>query len=159
LREDQRSAKADIAIIMSEILPKDIETFHFIEGVWVVKPRYLIPLTIALRHSLIELSAARNITDGQQTKMEMMYQYLTGPRFKQRVEAIVEKFSDMQEDLNKERKMMNRLWAKRETQIRGVIESTAGMYGDLQGIAGKTLQEIEGLDIKTLDSQEEDEPF
>jgi len=84
--------------------------------------------------------------------MEMVYQYLTGPRFRQRIQAIVEKFADMQEDLDRERKTMTRLWAKREEQIRGVVESTAGMYGDLQGIAGKTLQEIDGLDVKMIES-------
>ena len=88
--------------------------------------------------------------------MEMVYQYLTGPRFRHRIEAIVEKFSDMQADLERERKTMTRLWAKREEQIRGVIESTAGMYGDLQGIAGRTLQEIEGLGIPLLDTPKTD---
>jgi hypothetical protein len=88
--------------------------------------------------------------------MEMVYQYLTGPRFRHRVEAIVEKFSDMQADLDKERKTMTRGWAKREEQIRGVIESTAGMYGDLQGIAGRTLQEIEGLDMPLLEAAKPD---
>ncbi len=83
--------------------------------------------------------------------MEMVYQYLTSPRFHHRAQAIVEKFSDMHDDLEKERKTMTRLWAKREQQIRGVIEATAGMYGDLQGIAAKTLQEIEGLDLKILE--------
>ena len=78
-------------------------------------------------------------------KMELISQYLTGPRFRQRIEAIVEKFSDMQTDLERERKSMRRLRAKREEQIRGVIESTVGMYGDLQGIAGKTLDEIDAL--------------
>jgi len=73
-----------------------------------------------------------------------------------RVEAIVEKFSDMQSDLDKERKTMTRLWAKREEQIRGVIESTAGMYGDLQGIAGRTFQEIEGLEIPLLDTPKDE---
>jgi hypothetical protein len=76
---------------------------------------------------------------------ELIYQYLIGPRFRQRIEAIVEKFSDMQTDLERERKAMTRFRAKREGQIRGVIESTVGMYGDLQGIAGKTLEEIDGL--------------
>ena len=99
---------------------------------------------------MIELAAARQAGEGQQTKMELVYQYLTGPRFRHRIQAIVEKFTDMQQDLDRERKTMTRLWAKREEQIRGVIESTAGMYGDLQGIAGRTLQEIEGLDIKLL---------
>ena len=90
--------------------------------------------------------------------MEMVYQYLTGPRFRQRVQAIVEKFTEMQEDLEKERKTLTRLWAKRGQQILGVIESTAGMYGDLQGIAGKTLLEIDGLGIPLLDGPDADMP-
>jgi hypothetical protein len=89
--------------------------------------------------------------------MGMVYEYLTGRRFHAHVEAIVEKFTDMQADLEKERKTMTRLWAKREAQIRGVIESTAGMYGDLQGIAGKSLIEIEGLELAMLLPGETDE--
>lgn len=154
LREDQRAAKAELAVIVSQALPKDVETFNLIDGVWVTSYRCALPVAIALRHSLLELAGARTASEGQQTKMEMVYGYLTGPRFRQRVQAIVEKFSDMQEDLDKERKTMTRLWAKREEQIRGVIESTAGMYGDLQGIAGKTLQEIEGLDLPLLEQGE-----
>ena len=90
------------------------------------------------------------------TKMEMVYQYLTGPRFRHRVEAIVEKSTEMQADLDRERKSMTRLWAKREEQIRGVIESMAGMYGDLQGIAGRTLQEIDGLQVQLLEGPNAD---
>lgn len=150
LRDDQRAAKAEVAIIVSQVLPKGIDSFNVVEGVWVTGPRCAIPVAVALRHSLVEIAAARQAGDGQQTKMELMYQYLTGPRFRHRIEAIVEKFSDMHADLDKERKTMTRLWAKREEQIRCVVESTAGMYGDLQGIAGRTLSEIEGLDIKAL---------
>jgi len=108
-------------------------------------------IAVALRQSLIELSAARQVNEGQQAKMEMVYQYLTGPCFRHRIEAIVEKFSDMQADLDKERKTMTRSWAKREAQIRGVIESTVGMYGDLQGIAGRALPEIDSIDTLSLD--------
>jgi hypothetical protein len=150
LREDQRAAKAELAVIVTQILPKDVEAFDLIDNVWVTTPRAAIPVAVALRHSMIELAAARKAGEGQQTKMELVYQYLTGPRFRHRIQAIVEKFTDMHEDLDKERKAMTRLWAKREEQIRGVIESTAGMYGDLQGIAGKTLQEIEGLALPAL---------
>ncbi|RIK66928.1 MAG: DUF2130 domain-containing protein [Planctomycetota bacterium] len=150
LREDQRAAKAELAVIVSQALPKDVESFDQVDGVWVTSHRCAMPVAVALRQSLIELAAARKAGEGQQTKMELVYQYLTGPRFRHRVQAIVEKFSDMQDDLDKERKTMTRLWAKREEQIRGVIESTAGMYGDLQGIAGKTLQEIEGLTFPAL---------
>ena len=151
LRNDQRVAKADIALIVSDALPKGVETFDLIEGVWVTGTRSAIPIAVALRQSLIELSAARQAHEGQQTKMEMVYQYLTGPRFRHRIEAIVEKFSDMQADLDKERKTMTRSWAKREAQIRGVIESTVGMYGDLQGIAGRALPEIDSIDTLSLD--------
>jgi hypothetical protein len=77
--------------------------------------------------------------------LDLIYQYLTGPRFRQRLEAIVEKFSIMQTDLERERKTMTRLRARREGQIRGMIESTVGMYGDFQAIAGKALEEIDGL--------------
>jgi hypothetical protein len=154
LREDQRAAKAEIALIVSQTLPKEVETFSLIDGVWVSSHRCAIPVAIALRYSLMELAAARQAGEGQQTKMELVYQYLTGPRFRHRIQAIVEKFSDMQDDLQRERKAMTKLWSKRDEQIRCVIESTAGMYGDLQGIAGKTLQEIEGLDIRLLSSAE-----
>jgi len=83
--------------------------------------------------------------------MELVYQYLTGPHFRQRVAAIVEKFEEMRSDLEKERTATTRLWAKREKQIRGVIETTSGMYGDLQGIAGKALGEIEALSLPMID--------
>lgn len=145
LREDQRKAKADIALIVSNALPKGVHTFDHVDGIWVTESRCAVPVAIALPQSLIEIAAARQAGEGQQTKMELVYQYLTGPRFRQRIEAIVEKFSDMQDDLDKERKAMTRQWAKREAQIRGVVEATAGMYGDLQGIAGKALEEIEGI--------------
>jgi hypothetical protein len=156
LRDDQRTAKAEVALIVSHVLPKGVEAFDFIDGVWVTESRCAIPVAMALRQSLIELSAARYAGQGQRTKMEMVYRYLTGSGFRHRIEAIVEKFSDMQADLDRERKTMTRLWAKREEQIRGVIESTAGMYGDLQGIAGKTLQEIDGLDIPLLNAPKPD---
>jgi hypothetical protein len=151
LRDDQRGAKAEIALIVTQALPRDVDSFNLIDGVWVTSPRCAIPVAIALRYSLIEIATARLAGEGQQSKMEMVYQYLTGPRFRHRIEAIVEKFSDMHEDLERERKTMTKLWAKREEQIRCVIESTAGMYGDLQGIAGKTLQEIAGLELRLVE--------
>jgi hypothetical protein len=157
LRADQRAAKAEIAVIISQALPKDVETFGFVDGVWVADPRVALPVALSLRQSLIEVAAARQASEGQQTKMEMVYGYLTGPRFRQRIQAIVEAFSSMREDLDRERKAITRQWAKREEQIDRVMSATVGMYGDLQGIAGKTLQEIEGLEFQgMLDFKSED---
>jgi hypothetical protein len=151
LREDQRAAKAEVAVIVSQALPKEVQTFDLIDGVWVTHPRAALPVAVTLRHTLIEVTCARQASEGQQTKMDMIYQYLTGPRFRQRVQAIVEAFSSMQEDLEKEKKVITKQWAKREEQIQRVMQATVGMYGDLQGIAGKTLQEIEGLGLKALE--------
>lgn len=153
LREDQRAAKAEISVLVSQVLPKGVEAFDVIDGVWVASPRAALPVATVLRHTLLQVSMARQVSEGQQTKTELVYQYLTGPRFRQRVEAIVEAFSTMQEDLDKERKAIMKQWAKREEQIERVMGATVGMYGDLQGIAGKSLQEIEGLEFPALESE------
>jgi hypothetical protein len=150
LREDQRAAKAEIAVILSQVLPKDVETFALVDQVWVAHPKVALPVAVALRQTLIEIAGARQASEGQQTKMEMVYRYLTGPRFRQRVQAIVEAFSSMRDDLDREKKAITKQWAKREEQIDRVMQATVGMYGDLQGIAGKTLQEIEGLEFQGL---------
>lgn len=155
LREDQRTAKADISVLISQTLPESVETFDVIDGVWVAHPRFIVPVATILRNTLLEVSTARLINEGQQTKAEMVYQYLTGPRFRQRVEAIVEAFSSMQDDLDKERKAIMKQWAKRSEQIERVMGATVGMYGDLQGIAGKSIQEIEGLELKALGTGDE----
>jgi len=152
LREDQRAAKAEIAVLVTQALPKDMDTFDLLDGVWVTPPRTAIPVALALRQMLSEVALARQSTEGQQTKMEMVYQYLTGPRFRQRVQAIVEAFSSMREDLDREKKVIMKQWAKRAEQTDRVLQATVGMYGDLQGIAGKTLQEIEGLEMKALEA-------
>lgn len=151
VKEDLRAAKGDVAIIVTRALPKEIDSFDLVEGVWITSPRHALPVAIALRQTLVEVQMARQSKEGQASKMEMTYMYLTGPHFRQRVQTIVEKFSEMHEDLHKEKKSMTKIWAKREAQIRTVIDATAGMYGDLQGIAGKTLQEIEGLSLEQIE--------
>ncbi|QAU44344.1 DUF2130 domain-containing protein [Bradyrhizobium guangzhouense] len=155
LRDDQRAAKAELALIVSTVLPKDVEGFDLVENVWVAGPRFAIPLAVALRQLLIDVATSRQAQEGQQTKTEIVYSYLTGPRFRHRIEAIVEKFTDMQKDLDRKRATMSRLWAKREEQLRGVLESTAGLYGDIQGIAGRAMQEIESLDVLMIESRGE----
>jgi hypothetical protein len=153
LRDDQRTAKAEVSVLVSQVLPKGVDTFDVIDGVWITSPRAALPVATMLRHTLLQVGMTRLVAEGQQTKTEMIYQYLTGPRFRQRVEAIVEAFSSMQEDLDKERKVIMKQWAKRQEQIGRVMNATVGMYGDLQGIAGKSLQEIEGLELTALENK------
>ena len=152
LREDQRAAKAEVSVLVSAVLPKGVDTFDQIDDVCVAHPRAVLPVALFLRQRLIEVNSARLASEGQQTKMELVYQYLTGPKFRLRVQAIVETFSSMQESLHKEKKVIMAQWEKRQEQIELVMQSTVGMYGDLQGIAGQTIQEIEGLELKALEA-------
>ena len=103
-------------MIVSQVLPKDVESFGIVDQVWVAHPKVALPVAIALRQTLVEISGVRKASEGQQTKMEMVYQYLTGPRFRQRIQAIVEAFSSMREDLDRERKAITKQWSKREEQ-------------------------------------------
>ena len=151
LRQDQRAAKADIAVIVSQALPKGVKQFELIDGVYVVSPQCVRPVAEMLRGLLVEVAGVRLAAEGRETKAAVVYQYLTGARFKQHMQAIVEAFTTMQEDLGAEKKVMMKQWAKREMQIERVIGSTAGLYGDLQGIAGTSLVEVEGLQVKALD--------
>jgi hypothetical protein len=151
LRGDQRAAKADIAALVTQALPKGIETFGEVGGIWVLRPGTAIPVAVALRSQLEEVALARQATEGQEGKMELLYKYLTGPRFRQKVQAIVEAFTSMENDLSREKKVMTKQWAKREAEISQVMTSTVGLYGDLQGIAGSTLQQIDGLEMKALE--------
>lgn len=150
LKQDQRAAKAELAVIVTTALPPGIDAFGQVDGIWAAKPTFAVALASVLRMSLLECFSARRATEGQQDKMAILYQYLTGPGFRQRIEAIKEAFTTMQEDLDAERRVINKQWEKRQKQIERVMLSTVGMYGDLQGIAGKTLQEIEGLELKAL---------
>ena len=102
-------------------------------------------LASALRHQLIEISMIKVAAVGKNDKMEILYNYLSGSEFKQRIEAIVEAFIGMQEDLNEERRTAERRWARREKQIQRVITNTSGMYGDLQGLIGSSLHNIPAL--------------
>ena len=150
LRDDKRAAKADLALLVSHTLPKDLETFDLVDGVWVTGPKCAMAVAMSLREALILMSTTKLAGEGQQTKMAMMYDYLTGAGFRHRIEAIVERFTEMNEDLDRERKTMTKMWAKREQQIQAVVTSTAGLYGDLQGIAGKAMIEIEALEMPLL---------
>jgi hypothetical protein len=155
LREDKGAAKADLVVLVSQALPRDVNTLGYRDGLWITCPRTVVPVAVLLRHSLIEMTMLRQADMGRQTKMEMVYDYLTGPRFRDRVRSIVDAFSAMQADLNREKRTITRQWAKREKQIERMMEDTAGMYGELQGIAGETLPEIDDLELDALPAPDE----
>lgn len=151
LREDQRAAQAEFAILVSQTLPAGLESFAQVEGIWVSAAAYALPLASVLRSALMLAAGIRQAQAGQETKMEMVYQYLTTPRFQHHVRAVLERVREMQGDLEKERKAMTRQWAKREGQIRALGDATAGLYGDLQGILGQSLADLPELELEAGD--------
>jgi hypothetical protein len=147
LREDGRKAQADLLVIVSQTLPEELSAASFgcIDSVWVCAPLLATTLALALRATLLAVHNTKQVQAGMLSKSEEVYAYVTGPQFRHRVEALVEAFTAMNEDLAAEQKSMQRQWAKRATQIERILTSTTGMFGDLQGIAGKALPEPVGL--------------
>ncbi|MEM3063200.1 MAG: DUF2130 domain-containing protein, partial [Nitrososphaerota archaeon] len=136
---------------------KDVNNFQLIDGVWVSEYSLAPYLAMALRTTLIQVANEKRASIGKHEKMEALYNYLNGPEFKQKVEAIVTAFLSMKNDLETEKAAMNKIWAKREKQIERVITNITRMYGDMQGIIGASLPEIKSLEFKALVNSEEPE--
>jgi hypothetical protein len=145
LKEDQRSIRADIAVIVSSTLPQGVTGITQRDGVWVCDIKLAVSIATALRHTLESISKEKLMAVGKDEKMEILYSYLTGTEFKQRIETIVETFSSMKSSLDKEKLYFEKSWAEKEKQIQKVIKNTVGVYGDLSGIV--QLQKIEALEL------------
>jgi len=145
--------KADIAVLVSETLPDGFKQFREINGIWVTDIASAICLSVALRVVLNQVARERALHTGKQEKAEMVYNYITSMEFKNRVEPIIESFRSMKEDLDSERRSMERSWAKREKQIQQVLLNIAGMHGDLAGLAGASLPGIKTLELPSDTAQ------
>lgn len=145
LRDDQRRVKAQLAILVSDQLPTGVHSFALVEGVWVTNRACALNLATALRSGLVQVAAARRALEGQQGKMEILYNYLSSDQFKQRIEGIVEPFMALRDQLESEKKTTYTRWANREKQLDRALASTCGLYGDLGGIIGQSLPTIEHL--------------
>ncbi len=154
LRDDQRNAKADQAVIVSEVLPKDVTGFALVEGIWVTGRPCYMGIATALRMGLIQVAKTARAHEGHKEKAELIYDYLTGGEFKHRVQGIVEAFVSLKEEIEDEKRAMTKLWAKREKQLELAMRSTVGMYGDLQGIAGRALPQIQALELPAATEKE-----
>ena len=157
LRDDQRTAKAVQAILLTEAMPPDCDTFVSMEEVWVTGRSCMLGVVTAIRAGMIEVANATKAMQGRQSKMEVLYNYLAGPEFRNRVVGIVEAFSTMRTELESEKRSMQRIWAKREKQIDQALLSTSGMYGDMQGIFAGALGEIEALELPMLETKTDGE--
>lgn len=148
LKEDMRKAGAEIGVIVTETMPPDAEAFCQRDTIWVTDIKSAVPLAHVLRCILKEVSLARGYRDGAKDKMELLYEYLTGSEFRRRVTAVVDAFHAMRIDLERERRALTKAWSKREKHINTVVETMAGMIGDVQGLSGNALQDIPMLELE-----------
>ncbi len=150
LREDARQVGATVVVLISENTPDDIDGFGIREGVVVASYAYLLPLAELLRRAVMQVAAAKSMAASKDEKLEFLYQYISSDTFRHRFEAYAESIREMEEDLATERRSMERLWKKRETQIRRALTNMAKMYGELQGVMGSALTEIRAFSLPEL---------
>ena len=156
-KNDIRDKKANLGVLVTEVLPGDMQRMGMKEGIWICTYEEFKGLSAVLRQSLIQVNQAVQSQENRGDKMEMLYDFLTSTEFRLQIEGIVEGFSQMQEDLNKEKNAMKRIWTQREKQIDKVIKNTLGMYGSIRGIAGNAVQAVKALELDAGLDEFEDE--
>jgi len=134
LKGDQRMNRADLAVLVTACLPKHVSRFAYVDGVLVTDFASVPGVAAILRVQLLALAQARHATLHKEERLELLHRYLTGTDFRHRVEAVVEAFAGMRQDLDQERRAAERQWARRARQLEMVTLNVAGMYGDLQGL-------------------------
>lgn len=147
LKADMRDKGADIGVLVTEVLPKELDRLGLVEGVWVCTFDEFKGLSNVLRESIIKINLAKKSKENKTDKMSLLYGYLTSTEFTMQVEAIVEGFTQMQSDLDSEKRSMTRIWKQREKQIEKVLENTIGMYGSIKGIAGNSIGNVKALEL------------
>ncbi|MFN8115162.1 MAG: DUF2130 domain-containing protein [Bacteroidia bacterium] len=147
LKHDMRASQADIAVIVTETMPKDMDRFGMKDGVWICNFNEIKSLAFVLRDSLIKIYAAQASQENKGDKMSMLYTYLTGTEFRQQIEAIVEGFTELQMGIQREKNAMTKIWKEREKQLEKVLLNTTNFYGSVKGIAGNAISDIKLLEL------------
>ncbi len=147
LKSDMREIGADVGVIVSEVLPKEMERMGLFEGVWVCSFEEFKGLSAVLREGVIQVGLAKKSQENKGDKIDLLYHYLTSSEFSMQVNAIIEGFEQLRADLESEKRAMARIWKSREKQIDKVFEGTINMYGSIKGIAGNAIGQVKALEL------------
>ncbi|HEY1976390.1 MAG TPA: DUF2130 domain-containing protein [Candidatus Baltobacteraceae bacterium] len=150
LRADQRESKADVSVLVSQAVPADVTSFKNVDDVWVTRRPLIVPIASMLRSALVRVAFVRATSQGRQTKADMVYDYLMGADFRHRVMPVLESLAYMRTDLNAKRARIERELAKEEQRITIAQVSVQRLLGDIQGIAGITIEELDELPMPAL---------
>ena len=156
-KSDMRAKNVDLGVLVTQTLPSGLERMGLFEGIWVCTFEEFKGLSAVLRENIIKINHAKMSEENKTDKMSLLYGYLTSTEFQMQMEAIVEGFSQMQTDLDKEKRAMTKIWKQREKQIDKVIDNTVGMYGSIKGIAGNAIGTVKSLELPYSDEDLETE--
>lgn len=156
LKEDNHSVKADVLVLVTEAMPDGAEDYLFEDGIWICSFWQVRSLSMVLRHGILDVHMKFQVHQGRETKAEMLYNFLTGPEFKNHFEGILEGFKSLQDGYQKEKLQMTKIWKEREKQLDRILVNTVGLYGSVKGIAGaeipavRMLEETEGIGNESM---------
>ena len=156
-KADMREKGADVGVLVTDAMPAGFERMGIKDGVWVCSYEEFKGLCAVLRETVIQIGLAVASQENKGDKMHMLYDFLTSNTFRMQVEAIVEGFSSMKNDLEKEKRAMQRIWKEREKQIDKVVTNTIDMYGSIKGIAGNAIQPVRALELPEGDLPDDEE--
>ncbi|MCT4580425.1 MAG: DUF2130 domain-containing protein [Flavobacteriales bacterium] len=152
-KNDIRDKGANIGVLVTNTMPSDMPRFGMKDGIWICSYEEFKGLCAVLRESIVQLSMAVSTQENKGDKMSMLYDFLTGNEFRLQIEAIVEGFSQMKADLEKEKRSMQGHWKRREKQIEKVVLNTNFMYNSIKGIAGNAIQSVKALELPDPDDE------
>jgi hypothetical protein len=147
LKADQRALNADVAVLVTEVLPKGMERFGLMNGVWVCKFEEVAPLSLVLREGLLQIQDVRLSGENRSDKMSLLYDYLTSKEFGNQFQAVVDGFVNQKALLEREKRSLQSIWKEREKQIELSAHAAISMYGTIKAIAGTAVQAIKELEL------------
>lgn len=156
-KQDMLKANADIGVFVTSAYPNGMERMGFVDGVWVCSLEEFKGSVSLLRQSLINTHKAVQKDENKGDKMSLLYNYLTSNEFAMQMQSIVDGFTTMQDELEREKRSLTASWKRRQKLIDGVLTNTTEMYGSLQGIAGNVLAHIESLELPYIDDEDNGE--
>ncbi|MCB0538847.1 MULTISPECIES: DUF2130 domain-containing protein [Flavobacteriaceae] len=155
-KNDIRDQGANIGVLVTDAMPSDMDRLGMKDGIWICSYEEFKGLCFVLRESIIQISNAVSTQENKGDKMSMLYDFLTSNEFRLQIEAIVEGFTQMQSDLETEKRSIMGHWKKREKQIQKVLLNTNYMYSSIRGIAGNAIQPVQALELPEADDEIED---
>ncbi|MBI9042395.1 DUF2130 domain-containing protein [Lutibacter sp.] len=155
-KADIRDKGANIGVLVTEVMPSDMDRMGLRDGIWICNYEEFKGLCTVLREGILQVNNALITQENKGDKMDLLYDYLTSSTFRMQIEAIVEGFTQMKLDLESEKRSMQRIWKQREKQIEKVVTNTIDMYGSIKGIAGNAIQSVRALELPGFDEEEED---